>query len=266
MFGTGENLGFCTAQLTVQYRPTHITVNEANATGVNARIALVYVPNLSDVIADTTPINGGELMLLRPRRGDGTLTQCNSLTSGATNYASNTYFESFADGTPNLADFVPIDSFDFSGLSQVGSGTNVPAPSWYYARPNPGIAGVAQYAWQFVYPGLYDVTKGTTNTTPRQEATYAELPFENLTADNMPAIIIGAGGAGNYALSNAVGNAPPAFPGIQLQNVNWGNNSTYNRRPALSGSTISPIGFPAAYNVGGKILLPLRRICAMATC
>jgi hypothetical protein len=64
--------------------------------------------------------------------------------------------------TPNPADMVPLDSYDFSGLPAFVSGQ--PAVEWYYVRPN----DPATKSWHFVFPGHYVISASPSDVnTPR---------------------------------------------------------------------------------------------------
>jgi len=130
-----------------------------------------YIANLSDVLQDPNwtlptastgaiiPHSGGELVLLRPRRGDGTTVTNTSFSAASTDpndvYDEKTNVYSTNDTTraQSLHNLVPVDSFDFTGLQlpllPVGtgpaSGVSVPAATptaLHYVRPNPAFPGV----------------------------------------------------------------------------------------------------------------------------
>lgn len=93
------------------------------------------------VVPDLVRALGQELVLLRPRRGDGTPSR-----SADPNDPINAFDEGTTD-TPNLADRVPVDGYDFTNLSASG----LAAPSeWHYVRPSDSAGGKA---WHYVYPG-----------------------------------------------------------------------------------------------------------------
>jgi len=96
---------------------------------------------------------GGELVLLRPRRADGTLTRCSA--------PNNTYNE-----IGNLYDLVPLDNIDLTGIQwnseqpAPAPGMTSPAPQRYrYARATKITSGTDSAAWHCVYPGPYDPTR-----------------------------------------------------------------------------------------------------------
>jgi hypothetical protein len=101
----------------------------------------LYVPNLGVLI---TPVGGAtpgaEFVILRPRRADGTPT--------ASADPQNAYDERPANNPSYLKDMVPVDSFDFNGMS-VGLAFTPPAhyPALNYIRAKGGF--------NVVYPGPY---------------------------------------------------------------------------------------------------------------
>ncbi len=161
-----------------QFRPSvlHLptTGTLQNATNVTnyPNAASLYVPNLDYAINDTTTrtpavnVPGGELVLLRPRMndlgGNPVYTSCDD--------PDNLYNEGTLSA-PNLCQMVPVDSFDFTGISQMTSKT---APNYSYihyvrATDNPTATTHFGY-WRCVWPGRYDGTQGSgTTITPRQE-------------------------------------------------------------------------------------------------
>ncbi|HEY1922942.1 MAG TPA: hypothetical protein VGG44_09360 [Tepidisphaeraceae bacterium] len=134
--GTGKQTG-------VWYGP-----NGAGPVATPANTCDVYVPNLQLVIGGTSSAAGaslgGELVLLRPRRADGTYT----LSTDADN--------TFNEGTPaipNLADLIPVDSYDFSGLPLGTAGAG--GQAWSYVR----MKGANPLTWfKQVFPGFYQAT------------------------------------------------------------------------------------------------------------
>ncbi|CAN5434030.1 hypothetical protein BH09PLA1_BH09PLA1_03500 [soil metagenome] len=127
-----------------QYRPASVpTIQQIED-------ITVYVPNLSDVINDAA-IAGGELVLLRPRLSKIPAGQTTNLS--ASSAADNVYDEG-TESSPRLADFVPIDSYDFTGLiatPPAAEGSESPGAVMHYVREN---GDADSHAWKFVYPGL----------------------------------------------------------------------------------------------------------------
>jgi hypothetical protein len=85
-----------------------------------------------------------------------------SLTSQPQHQPYPAYCEGTVDSsgnyTPNPADMVPVDSYDFTGFPP---GPADPATVWYYVRPTDASATPSK-SWHFVYPGHY-----VTSLTPR---------------------------------------------------------------------------------------------------
>jgi DNA uptake protein ComE-like DNA-binding protein len=132
------------------YRPRDL--NAAGATDI-------YVPYLETVINGTTAdpalqalagfgytatAPGGELVILRPRRADGTFSTSadpRAYTEGAPPSLATPY-------TADYWEMVPIDSYDFSGMTLA---TAAPYNVYSYVRPKgPGLAFCA------TYPGAYN--------------------------------------------------------------------------------------------------------------
>ncbi len=139
--------------------------------GITVSGTSIYVKNLHEVFADpaTAGKNGGELVILRPRRLDGTLTK--------STVANNIYDETTATASPPLIqDLVPVDQFDFSGSITLLS-TPPPAGASFtaihYARGSDNSASNASgQAWKFIYPGRYDGSKTTGRVEGTQIATF----------------------------------------------------------------------------------------------
>jgi hypothetical protein len=119
-----------------------------------------YIPNLYEVLNDPGgTATGGELVILKPRRFNGTLT--------ASADPDNIY-----DEMANIYDLVPVDSFDFTGLGQqVTVGTASTYSYCHYVRcsDNPTLAGTHYGLWRCVYPGRYDGVQAGVGATGRQE-------------------------------------------------------------------------------------------------
>lgn len=154
------------------------------------------VPNLSQVLGATIPNSGtstpaaGELVLLRPHTA--MLSPANTTAAqiawptatGAGGVVS--YQPSAVAGEYNetqtpllLSDFVPVDSFDFSGMTVAssttgGGGGGGQFTGIYYARSQRG-------KWQFAYPGHWDPTTSHPwggMSAFRQEGTISPLPWQ----------------------------------------------------------------------------------------
>jgi len=164
------------------YRPwwayAGTTVNNvkaaADADRATPKYLVYYVKGLDLILNDPTAGTADELYLLRPRLANGTLSQ--SLAVGS---RSAGYF--FNEGS--LADMVPVDSFDFSGMSK--SADNKTFQAWHYVRGNTIYTDVHPFganpqvnpprpSWKFVFGGHWDpalqatTVTGTTITQPPQ--------------------------------------------------------------------------------------------------
>jgi hypothetical protein len=151
----------------------------------------------------------------------------------------------------DLHDYVPVDSFDFTGLSAPTMGE---AHVWHYVRANDGAA-IPSKAWHFVYPGRYD---GLQTERRHQGTQWAEWvpasypasggwdPWWDTTADPNrdnpdfapPPVTISLGGPdaeASYEVDPATGTVRPGytFP-IPLFRAEWRDNplaSTGNEFP-----------------------------------
>lgn len=127
----------------------------------SATVVTYYVESLHEVLGDPTLLTdntGGELVLLRPRRavinGSGVLEN-DQLCRNDPADALNVFDETVA---ANLHHFVPVDQFDFTGISlALAPATTFGA--WHYVRenkdPDSAVVGDLGHKWKFVYPGAY---------------------------------------------------------------------------------------------------------------
>ncbi len=98
--------------------------------------------------------------MLRPHVSGNTATPPNTILTSANlsscNVQSNIYNEG-TTATPTLSDFVPIDSFNFTGVTRLRQ-LKMPAEiilenAYHYARDDLAT-GISGASWKFVYPGL----------------------------------------------------------------------------------------------------------------
>ena len=189
----------------------------------------VYVPALHKVIQDAAPNLGGEFVLLRPRRADGTYTQ-NDTPSTPSAVAPPTYdpMNVYNEGTPitpNLYDLVPVDSFDFTNLAQTAA---PPYTDWSYIRPS-GIGT----AFQATEPGQYLLQ------VQRQSGTASNSPSAAFIAPNVPAF----GSPYLNTVASSYSGSEPTLP-IQIYNQGMpGPNATLN--------TTSTTALPQKFPFGG---------------
>jgi hypothetical protein len=181
----------------------------------------LYMPFLEDVVngatvvptGQPTPAPGGELVLLRPRRADGTLTQ---YTDPANPNAAGS--ESF-DEVNNTADLVPVDSYDFTNLTQQATGGNYEV--WHYVRAA-GNDGNGNYRFKTTYPGSYNgLASG-----PRENGTYPQ-PVKNGGTPTFDPTTSATGYSTTQPSPSTQpspgtttwGNFPNDFPPVQIYNV-----------------------------------------------
>jgi hypothetical protein len=129
---------------------TSFTIPAATANGPG--VYTIYDGNKPTKFAPTTSIQepglltaiGKELVILKPRKLDGTLS---SQTS------PGDYFNEGVSGQPNLFHLVPVDQIDLTGTDQYAN------PGYYiYKRgSDPNVKGVnnGTFAWNFTWPGFY---------------------------------------------------------------------------------------------------------------
>jgi hypothetical protein len=209
----------------------------------------VYVPNLQLVIAGTkgTTITGtstgGELVLLRPRRIDGTYSQSAGPDSvyneGTTDATGNVT-------TVNLWDLVPVDSYDFTGLAQPAA---LPYPVWSYVRVKGTLP--SNYFKQF-FPGFYDAAK------PMRQSYGTGAGAVYITAATMagetPAWAAGDTPSFGVDASTASYNNP--YPPVQIYNLAAGN--TAGDPMHFPNSVVSPLNpYPNGITPAATNLFPL---------
>lgn len=168
-------------------------------------VATVFIANLHEVLENAAITStGGELVLLRPRLGNGTYTALAGVYDEGTVVA------------PNLSDFVPLDSYDFTGLIVTGT---APFNSWHYVRANgPGNE------FNCVYPGPYTTTSGTGPADPRHRDTLTSAGTVVQTWDpsaGTPTFELAGTPAATFGAADATGTYTNPYPPIQLSNADW---------------------------------------------
>jgi hypothetical protein len=191
----------------------------------------IYVSGLHEVIRDATAtdVDGTELVLLRPRRAiltggvNNGLLENDQLCRSTDPADPMGTFDEGQPATPNLYDMIPVDSFDFAGMAQMGTAPDFMA--LHYIRPTD--------AWKFVYPGKYTASaterrqegtlmvrwNPTTDPFPPTGPPYIFNPWDPpdpapqtiAPGDIKPAISLGA--------ANGYGRYLNDYPGIQWANV-----------------------------------------------
>jgi hypothetical protein len=169
-----------------QMLPTGLWIGPAVKPPIPPSYLDLYVPFLENVIAGTTlqpgspatAVAGGELVLLRPRRFDGTLTTYVDPANGTA--AGSESFDENPTTNPNgsLADMVPVDSYDFTNLQQ-----QLPADTTYIAWSYIRAKGSGNL-FMTTYPGKYDGSLSAKGQ-PREAGTAVPV---NSAADLMPNI------------------------------------------------------------------------------
>ena len=155
-----------------QYRPSSAfpTLARARLESVLTNTTEQYVPNLYQVLSGNGS-NGGELVVLKPRSANINIGPAKPNPFDPDNQYDETGSNLYA-----LNDYVPVDSFDFTGLSQEVT-TTIPQTFSYchYVRTsdNPTNTNTATHYgfWRCVYPGRYDGVQTSPGSSPRQEGT-----------------------------------------------------------------------------------------------
>jgi len=169
----------------------------------------VFVPNLHEVLEDpaSATLKGGELVLLRPRRFDGTLT------------SSTSPFDTFNEN--NIQDLVPADQFDFTGLKLPASATAFTVH--HYVRPS-GAGNL----WKFVWPGRYNGCA----IQQRHEGTQ-QSDWDTNVGQTEPALTVAAA----LGAVDAIGSYPNPYPPIPLA-----GREILGANPVTGGSNRFPYG------------------------
>ena len=245
---------------TTQYRPWWVyagskimsaqTPATALATDISDTVHYLYVPGLETVLQDPNDANttGDELFLLRPRRADGLAMSSAYFNEQST--GPNAYSASKA--TSYLTDMVPVDSFDFYGMSK---SNNVTFQAWHYVRANslysdsyppgtpPQPINPPRPSWKFVYRGHWDPRQNTvTYTNPAGTPTITQNPAGTAHEDGVvTAGLWTADGSNGTPPEDPWINAPPGFsatpspladttdgPGARINIGGPDYNSSYN--------------------------------------
>ena len=195
------------------YRPKPVRPTGAST------LKTYFVSDLSMVMTDKqNPAGqpGGELVLLRPRNstltgGAGAQVLTSTLSSVPGQYNEST----------NLADLVPVDSFDFFGMTILPPGGTA-YNGIYYTRTT---AATGNNEWKCVYPGRWSGSKTRSFAPYRQEGI----------------------STGKWAISSGVANpdTPPTATWTPNLPLPWGQATTAagyaNNFPPIQ---LSNTGFP----------------------
>jgi len=199
--------------------PTGITVDPS--------ATFVYMPKLTGAF-------NNELVLIRPRNvSSGTLQSTATYDPSTQTYSNVSDPTNVYDETNNLADFVPVDSYDFSGLTAQAASDDANSAEWHYVRPS----DIANHNWYFVYPCTYDSNTADNTVAPPQSSNPAEpIPTSRLFAT----VVKGGATPTTTALGAAAADTGnPAYPAatkgfpIQINNTDFGGpkNAAANQFP-----------------------------------
>jgi hypothetical protein len=175
------------------------------------------ITNKSTTTSNLDAAVGNELVLLRPRLGNGTLT---------TNAAPENIYSETLNGSTNLYDLVPLDNIDLIGVAYnskpISPATTVAAQRYRYARATKMTADTGSAAWHCVFSGPYNPASagGTTGA------------FHHLGL--WPVVASGAGANnGNFGAAKAKFNGEP--PPVNQLYINadqkYAPYATYDTRP-----------------------------------
>lgn len=168
------------------------------------------------VLPDLNAAMGQELVLLRPRRADGTLSWMTAdETDKNADPALNHYDPTnMYDERTNLGDFVPLDSYDFTGLSASPGASG--SYQWHYVRPN----DPAQKAWHFVYPGKYNSADDlAANPALAPDSQHPRLVGTDVSPAGQGAISLASFGQPDLGQSNPANYQDAA---LQINNTDFG--------------------------------------------
>jgi hypothetical protein len=135
------------------------------------------------VIPQLTAAFNNELMLVRPRQADGTLTAMTAV-AGSTSYDPNDVYNE----ATNVSDMVPVDCYDFTGLPAAPSQDDADSTQWHYIRPS----DQATHNWYFVYPYTYN-RDPTQNPSPNYPT--SSNPNEPYPRPRLFATLVSSGAA-----------------------------------------------------------------------
>jgi hypothetical protein len=190
--------------------------------------APVAVAGLFTAVVNQATSKTNEVFIMRPRLASGTLSK----SSGNT---SDTYDENSA--TTDLADYVPVDQMDFTGLPVPATNSGSKAVRFLYRRAN-DASNTPTYnqGWHCVYPGAYDPTQ----TTSRYLNVIGLGGTPAIITDPTALLSCGLGGPTIESSSAAVGQISTysTLP-IELNNANMAGP---NPNKVGGGTAVFPFG------------------------
>ncbi len=143
----------------------------------------------------------------------------------------------------NLVDFVPIDSFDFTGLLPSVAGTTL-AEDWHYQRDTTN--------WRFVYPGRYDGSlaarrqQGTDTTGPWDPTSATPADPWEATAPALPPTLAAANTGATYPMTFTIQLNNLGMPG---PNPIAGSGNAYPFGGFARNGDILQVPFIGAYRI-----------------
>ncbi len=198
----------------------------------------VWVTGLQDVLASATPNSGGELVLLRMRRADGAFSSSTDPLNTFTEFNTTT-------AAPNLYELVPVDSYDFTGITQTA------APGIVYSYVRPKDVGAVDELFKGTYPGKYDATPSAGPGLPQSRHRGTLLPISP-----PPVVIVPANPAMASFSSYSAGTYTDLFPPVQISNTDTAGKRIPNPVVAFGGAAAAnPQKYPfGAFARNGDML------------
>ena len=220
------------------FRPFESYTGVAKLTGGTA-VAIQPVANFHQVLIDPATGAPDELVILRPGPAYSTVVP----------------------QTTAYLNMIPVDNFDFTGMSLSAPTSPGPFNAWHYVRITSGTTTtpVPGQTWKFVYPGRWDPLKygvyhqeGIDSTLSQTSGTtgWYNPATGNQTAQDPWIAKPPSGAAGNGVpltcpidLAGAMGDPfctyVNNFPAIQINNVDFGGP---NKLLSTSGTPVFPFG------------------------
>lgn len=212
----------------------------------------IYIANLHEVMEDTSltgpnAITGSEMVLLRPRRGDGLPTKSTDWYGPGHVPLYDTF-----DETVGLSDWVPVDSFDFSGFQAGKAAASMERLHYIRASYDPAKPTTpVDPHWRCVYPGRYNGEEYRARNQGT-EIVLDTVDFAAGTESATPVRPITLGAGDMYSSFEFIGNAypNPDFPTAQnftipLCEIDWpGYNSLINYEAATPVLNVQPYKWP----------------------
>lgn len=175
-----------------------------------------YMPQLARFINGSTPggvaSTGGELVLLRPRQWtpDGAPSALTVSAVGSAAAAEDPHNEGVV-GTLNLSDWIPVDSFDFTGMT-VAAASAPTFSAWHYVRAHDAGAN----SWKCTHGGPYVPGAGTLH-----QGEVATFPATTPPAAGTPPPFLSTAVLALGAYDSTRASFLDTFTGTQINAPDW---------------------------------------------